>query len=50
MRSYWSRGTSPPEEILAMLDRGDAIAGELGDTEIQAEAMAWRVADVRRPR
>ncbi len=42
-RSYWSRGTTPLEEILAMLTEGRDLASELGDTELRAEAMAWRV-------
>ncbi len=50
MRSYWSRGASSLEEILAMLTEARDSASELGDTEIRAEAMAWRVADVRRAR
>jgi DNA-binding CsgD family transcriptional regulator len=43
VRAYWSRGTHPPEEILAMLTEAIAIGDELGDTEIRAEAMSWRV-------
>ena len=43
VRSYWSRGTTPIEEILEMLTEARAIGEELGDTELQAEAMAWRV-------
>ncbi|HEU4977871.1 MAG TPA: AAA family ATPase [Solirubrobacteraceae bacterium] len=43
MRSYWSRGTSSLTEILAMLTEAFELARELGDTEILAEAMAWRV-------
>jgi DNA-binding CsgD family transcriptional regulator len=43
MRSYWSRGTSSLEEILEMLTEARDLAEELGDTEIRAEAMAWRV-------
>jgi DNA-binding CsgD family transcriptional regulator/tetratricopeptide (TPR) repeat protein len=43
MRSYWSRGTSSLEEILGMLNEAAALGGELGNTEILAEAMAWRV-------
>ena len=43
MRSYWSRGTSSLEEILAMLTEAMDLGEELGDTEILAEAMAWRV-------
>lgn len=41
--AYWSRGTSPVEEILAMLTEARAIAEELGDVEIRAEALSWRV-------
>ena len=43
MRSYWSRGTSSLDEILEMLTEARDIAEELGNTEIRAEAMAWRV-------
>ncbi|MBI5105884.1 MAG: AAA family ATPase [Solirubrobacterales bacterium] len=43
VRSYWSRGTSPLEEILAMLSEANELGEDLGDTEIRAEAMAWRV-------
>ena len=43
MRSYWSRGASSLEEILAMLTEACELARELGDTEILAESMAWRV-------
>ena len=43
MRSYWSRGTTPLEEILAMLTEARDIGQELGNTEIRAEAMSWRV-------
>ena len=43
MRSYWSRGTTSLEEILDMLTESRDLAGELGNTEIRAEAMAWRV-------
>ena len=43
MRSYWSRGTSSLDEILAMLTEAVDLGEELGDTEILAEAMAWRV-------
>jgi DNA-binding CsgD family transcriptional regulator/tetratricopeptide (TPR) repeat protein len=40
--SYWARGATPLEEILAMLTEARDLAQELGDTEIHAEAMAWR--------
>ena len=43
VRSYWSRGATPIEEILEMLTEARAISEELGDTELQAEAMSWRV-------
>jgi DNA-binding CsgD family transcriptional regulator/tetratricopeptide (TPR) repeat protein len=43
VRSYWSRGTSPLEEILAMLAEARDLADELGDAELRTEAMAWRV-------
>jgi DNA-binding CsgD family transcriptional regulator len=43
MRSYWSRGTTPVEEILGMLTEGMEIAEDLGNAEIRVEAMAWRV-------
>ena len=35
--------TSSLEEILAMLTEASDLGEELGDTEIRAEAMAWRV-------
>lgn len=43
MRAYWARGTSSLDEILAMLTEARDLAEELGETEIRAEAMAWRV-------
>jgi DNA-binding CsgD family transcriptional regulator len=43
MRAYWSRGKNSLEEILAMLTEAAAIGEELGNTEIRAEAMSWRV-------
>ncbi len=42
-RSYWARGTTSPEEILTMLTEAKQIGEELGDIEIRAEAMGWRV-------
>jgi DNA-binding CsgD family transcriptional regulator/tetratricopeptide (TPR) repeat protein len=41
--AYWSRGTSTIEEIFDMLAEARAIGEELGDAEIRAEAMSWRV-------
>ncbi|HTY98015.1 MAG TPA: LuxR C-terminal-related transcriptional regulator, partial [Solirubrobacteraceae bacterium] len=43
VRSYWSRGTTPIADILEMLTEARALGEELLDTELQAEAMAWRV-------
>jgi DNA-binding CsgD family transcriptional regulator len=44
MRSYWSRGATTLDEILVMLTESRDIAEEVGDLELQAEAMEWRVA------
>ncbi len=41
--SYWARGTTPDEEILGMLTEAKEIGELLGNTEIQAEAIVWRV-------
>ena len=41
--SYWSRGTTPLPDILDMLTEARDIGTELGDTEIRADAMSWRV-------
>jgi DNA-binding CsgD family transcriptional regulator len=41
--SYWDRETRPPEEMLAMLSEARDLADALGDVELRAEAMAWRV-------
>jgi DNA-binding CsgD family transcriptional regulator len=43
VRSYWSRGTTPIQEILEMLTEARMLSEELGDAELQAEAMSWRV-------
>jgi DNA-binding CsgD family transcriptional regulator len=43
LSAYWSRGTTPPEAILAQLTEARAIGERLGDAELSAEAMAWRV-------
>src|SRR3954470_17086400 len=44
MRSYWSRGEDRLEETLEMLDEACELAAGLGNSELQAEAMEWRVA------
>src|SRR5262249_16704738 len=43
VRSFWARGTSSSEEILAMLTEAKELAEELEDVETRTEAMAWRV-------
>jgi hypothetical protein len=43
VRSYWSRGTTSLGEIVAMLTEARELGEELGNTEIRAEAMSWRV-------
>ncbi len=43
MRSYWSHGATSLEDILEMLTESRDLGEALGDTEIRAEAMAWRV-------
>jgi DNA-binding CsgD family transcriptional regulator/tetratricopeptide (TPR) repeat protein len=42
-RVYWSRATTSLDETLAQLTEAAALGEELGDTEIRAEAMSWRV-------
>jgi DNA-binding CsgD family transcriptional regulator/tetratricopeptide (TPR) repeat protein len=44
MRSYWSRSDDRLEETLEMLDEACELAAGLGESQIQAEAMEWRVA------
>jgi DNA-binding NarL/FixJ family response regulator len=44
MRSYWSRNDDRVEETLEMLDEACQLAAGLGNSELQAEAMEWRVA------
>jgi predicted ATPase/DNA-binding CsgD family transcriptional regulator len=44
MRAYWARSTLTFPEILAMLDEACELGEQIGDIDIQAEAMEWRVA------
>jgi len=44
MRAYWSRSATSLAEIGAMLGEARDLAVELGDLELQAEAMQWNVA------
>ncbi len=43
MRSYWAHGINTLEEILEMLNEAEVLGKELGDIEIQTEAMEWRL-------
>jgi len=44
VRSYWSRGNGSLERTLDMLAEARDLAEGLGESELQAEAMEWRVA------
>ncbi len=44
MRAYWAQGTLSLAEILEMLTEACELAEQIGDIDIQAEAMEWRVA------
>ena len=44
MRAYWARSTLTFPEILAMLTEACDLAEQIGDIDIEAEAMEWRVA------
>jgi predicted ATPase/DNA-binding CsgD family transcriptional regulator len=44
MRSYWSRSTDSLEESITMLDEAVELADALGDSELLAQALEWRVA------
>ena len=46
MGCYWGRGTAPLEQIAERLAEARDIAQELGDVEVEAEAMQWRVASL----
>ncbi len=44
MGSYWARSTTDLDTILRQLDEAREIGERLGDIEVQAEAMEWRIA------
>jgi DNA-binding CsgD family transcriptional regulator/tetratricopeptide (TPR) repeat protein len=44
MRSYWVQATRARGEAVGMLSESAEIAAALGDLEIQAEAIEWRIA------
>ncbi len=46
MRSYWSHGNSSLERTLEMLAEARDLAAELGDADLQTEAMEWSVASL----
>jgi DNA-binding CsgD family transcriptional regulator/tetratricopeptide (TPR) repeat protein len=41
---YWVRGDTPLDEVIAMISEGRDLAVELGDVELEAEALEWRIA------
>jgi DNA-binding CsgD family transcriptional regulator/tetratricopeptide (TPR) repeat protein/type II secretory pathway predicted ATPase ExeA len=43
MRSYWASGTTGLGEVLEMLTEARDLAEQMGDIEVQAEAMEWRI-------
>lgn len=43
MGSYWSRGSATVEEVMEMLVEARDVAAELGESELQAESMEWRI-------
>jgi tetratricopeptide (TPR) repeat protein len=44
MSAYWARGTTSLRDTLVALTEARDLGEEIGDIEIQAEAMEWRVA------
>jgi DNA-binding SARP family transcriptional activator/DNA-binding CsgD family transcriptional regulator len=43
MHAYWARGATPLEDVLEMLTESRDVAAEIGDIEIRAQAMEWRI-------
>jgi DNA-binding CsgD family transcriptional regulator len=43
VNAYWSRGFTPVGEILDMLAQARVLGEELGNSEIQADAISWSV-------
>lgn len=43
VRAYWSRASTPVEELLDMLAEARVLGEGLGDPEIQAESISWSV-------
>jgi DNA-binding CsgD family transcriptional regulator len=46
MRSYWSHLNTSLAQTLEMLSEARDISAELGETDLQTEAMEWRVASL----
>ena len=46
MRSYWSHGNSSLEQTLEMLSEAREISEQLGEIDMQTEAMEWRIASL----
>jgi DNA-binding CsgD family transcriptional regulator/tetratricopeptide (TPR) repeat protein len=44
MRAYWSHGESSLQRTLEMLTEAAQLAEQLGEPDLQAEALEWRVA------
>jgi DNA-binding CsgD family transcriptional regulator/tetratricopeptide (TPR) repeat protein len=43
VRSYWARGSTPVEQIVEMLVEARVLGQELGNPEIEADAISWAV-------
>jgi DNA-binding CsgD family transcriptional regulator len=43
VRSYWSRGSTPLEQIVDMLAEAKVLGQQLGNPEIEADAISWIV-------
>lgn len=43
MHAYWARGATPLEDVLEMLTESRDVAARIGDIEIHAQAVEWRV-------
>ncbi len=43
VRSYWSRGSAPIEQIVDMLAEARVLGHELGNPEIEADSLSWAV-------
>jgi DNA-binding NarL/FixJ family response regulator len=46
MRSYWSHHNAGHEQTLSMLSEARDLAEAMGETDLQTEAMEWRIASL----